>query len=117
MALDEAQQHRKHYQARLKEQEANIAQMKKRIQDLQADIEVSGVGGGGVHTALYSGTWSTTKSVGNRPESSIAFRKKAIPDMQTDAEVMGVGGGWMTKLSTVHLELDSLKVRRSAEET
>ena len=59
MALDEAQQHRKHYQARLKEQEANIAQMKKRIQDLQADIEVSGVGGGvggGVHTALYSGT-------------------------------------------------------------
>ena len=47
MALDEAQQHRKHYQARLKEQEANIAQMKKRIQDLQADIEVSGVGGWG----------------------------------------------------------------------
>ena len=47
MALDEAQQHRKHYQARLKEQEANIAHMKKRIQDLQADIEVSWVGGWG----------------------------------------------------------------------
>ncbi|XP_070194388.1 structural maintenance of chromosomes protein 6-like isoform X1 [Littorina saxatilis] len=39
MALDEAQQHRKHYQDRLKEQESDINKLKKRIAAKQKEIE------------------------------------------------------------------------------
>ena len=45
MALDEAQQHRKHYQDRLKEQEGDINKLKKRIAAIKKEVEVRHFGG------------------------------------------------------------------------